>query len=220
MFGVISDRGSVNKLFNKQFDKCFAKLCNGSKCTKYLTLTKWGILMTLTGHVKNWQLSWETGMRMQYTATGTALNVYLVTMEQLSTTRLEWVGTCCWLQSSRDHGLVDYWSFLATDWRRWGDLSLNQRIETMKTKLSQWPEDLTPSSQTNHNNLQPFAHSCLDPMHPLTATQFPTLSARVLLLCWKLKERDFPGCVSGRPHGSFGAVLCSTVWTTWMGIPW
>ena len=30
----------------------------------------------------------------------------------------------------------------------------------------------------------PFAHSCLEPMHPLlTATQCPTLSARVQLQC-------------------------------------
>ena len=53
MFNVISDRCSVNKLFNKQFDIFLDKLCNGSKCTQYLTLTKCGILMTLTGHVKN-----------------------------------------------------------------------------------------------------------------------------------------------------------------------
>ena len=41
-----------------------------------------------------------------------------------------------------------------------------------------------------------------------------------------LKERDFLGlfdglgeeCISGRPHGSLGAVLHSTVQTTWMGI--
>ena len=42
----------------------------------------------------------------------------------------------------------------------------------------------------------PFAHSCLEPMHPLlTATQCPTLSARVQLQCWKHWRSGLSGAI-------------------------
>ena len=42
----------------------------------------------------------------------------------------------------------------------------------------------------------PFAHSCLEPMHTLlTATQCPTLSARVQLQCWKHWRSGLSGAI-------------------------
>ena len=46
-------------------------------------------------------------MRMQYTATGTALNVYLVTMEQLSTAVLQDLNESAHVVGCKDPGIVD-----------------------------------------------------------------------------------------------------------------
>ena len=46
-------------------------------------------------------------MRMQYTTTGTALNVYLVTMEQLSTAVLQDLNELANVDGCKAPGIVD-----------------------------------------------------------------------------------------------------------------
>ena len=71
------------------------------------------------------------------------------------------------------------------------------------TELEQWKQNLHSVRKSKPlllicNNLQPFSHSCLEPMHPLTPTQWPILSAKVILQCWKLwRSETFWGCLTG-----------------------
>ena len=73
-----------------------------------------------------------------------------------------------------------------------------------------------------------ISHSCLEPMHSLTATQCPILSARVILKCWKhsmsglswaVRQAGGGGCVSSRHNGSWEQFFTALYWQP-QASPW